>query len=359
MRILHTLTALLVLGLAASHSAEGQARKQIRVTGSSTLYPFATAVAEEFGRSTKFDAPVVEGIGSGGGFKLFCSGVGTNFPDVVNSSRRIKRSEYQKCFDNGVIEIVEIKVGYDGIVFANSRNSPPLTLSLRHIYLALAREIPKPGTDGGPGSMIANPNTRWSDIDPALPDREILVLGPPPTSGTRDTLNEQALEMGCSSFKGLALLLQSDPDLHRQLCYSIREDGRYVDSGENDNLIVQKLQANIDAVGIFGFSFLDQNSDLLQPAKVRHKGQVIMPSFDTIVDKQYPVYRTLYLYAKKAHVAVIPGIQQFLQAFTSDEAVGEYGYLIDRGLIPLEPGERELASRTARELLLLTSDDLR
>ncbi len=329
-------------------TAAAQSRDQIRITGSSTLYPFSTAVSEEFGRTTSFDAPIVEGIGSGGGLKQFCSGLGTSYPDIANASRRIKASEYDLCQSNGVTDIVEIKIGYDGIVLANTKEAPQLTLSLSDIYLALAASVPVQGSQGGVGLMVANPYRLWSDIRPDLPAVAITVLGPPPTSGTRDAFNELALEGGCQQFEGLRRLKLSDPDLHQRLCQSIREDGAFIESGENDNLIVQKLQANWDAVGIFGFSFLDQNSDVLQPVKVTTPSKdAVPPTFDTIADGAYPIFRSLYFYVKKAHVGVIPGIPEYLNAFTDDEAWGEFGYLIDRGLIPLTPVERQRYSQIA------------
>lgn len=345
------LSSLLIVSLPVS--AFAQSRDNIRITGSSTLYPFVTAVAEEFGRSTPYDAPIVEGIGTGGGMKIFCAGIGLEFPDIVNASRQIKRSELEYCVKNGVDEIIEIKVGYDGIVFANTKASARLNLSLQDIYLAIAKTIPIPGTEGGLGNMIPNPYTNWSQINPDLPDMPIVILGPPPTSGTRDTLNERALEIGCLNYAGIRALNKDDLGSFRRFCHSVREDGVFIESGENDNIIVQKLQTNFNAVGIFGFSFLDQNSDVLQAALIKKNGISIEPNFDTIADTRYPIYRALYFYAKRAHIGIIPGIADYIKTFTSEDTWGDYGYLVDRGLIPLRGLERQSFAKAASEMRLL------
>jgi len=315
--------------------ANAQSRKQIRVTGSSTIYPFATTVAEEFGRSTSFKAPVVEGIGSGSGIKQFCAGIGINYPDIATSSRQLKKSEWQECLQNGVRDIIEINVGLDGIVLANSKGASALHFSLRELYLAIAKRVPDLSKAADGSVLMDNPYKTWADINPDLPNTPILVLGPPPTSGTRDALSESAMELGCRQFPALAAIEISDPQTFRAYCHAVREDGAYIDSGENDNLIVQKLQSNIDAIGIFGFSFLYQNSDLLQPVAVDVGSLTIAPSYDTISKMSYPIYRRLYLYIKKAHIRVVPGIVEFTESFVSENAVGKFGYLTDRGLIPL------------------------
>ncbi len=316
----------LVIGTGAA-----QARDQIRIVGSSTVFPFSTTVAERFGKSTDFKTPVVEATGSGGGLKLFCAGVGVGNPDIANSSRRIKASEVKMCADNGVAEIVEIKIGYDGIVMANSKKTAQYELTLKDLFMALAKEIPD-----GEGKLIANPYKTWKDVNPDLPATRIEVLGPPPTSGTRDAFVELALEGGCKSFEWIKALKKSDKNQYKSICHTIREDGAYVEAGENDNLIVQKLEANPDALGIFGFSFLDQNSDKVQGSKI----EGVEPEFELIAEGEYPVSRPLYFYAKKAHVGVIPGIAEFLAEFTSDKAWGEEGYLADKGLIPMPDDER-------------------
>jgi phosphate transport system substrate-binding protein len=324
-----------------------QARDQIRIVGSSTVFPFSTAVAEEFGTITSFRTPVVESTGTGGGMKLFCSGVGTGHPDVTNASRRIKKSEMEKCASNGVTHITEIKIGFDGIVLANSLKAPMASFTLRHIFLGLAKQVPADKT----GAMLRpNPYKKWSDIDPSLPEGKIEVLGPPPTSGTRDAFAELALEGGCQTFSGIKAMKKKDKKAYKALCHSIREDGAYVEVGENDNLIIQKLESNTDAFGVFGFSFLDQNQDKVQGSLVNKVG----PEFKNIADGAYPVARSLYLYVKNAHVGVIPGIEAFITEFTGDTATGEYGYLTDKGLIPLSGAERKQQMETAARMAPLS-----
>ena len=316
-----------------------EARDQIRIVGSSTVFPFSTAVAERFGRTTSFPTPIVESTGSGGGLKLFCEGVGTNTPDITNASRRIKSSEIELCAENGVKEITEVRVGFDGIVLANAKSGPELNLTLEQLFLALAKEVPVNGT------LVPNPYENWSDIDSSLPDAEIEVLGPPPTSGTRDAFVELAMEAGCETVDGAA-----EVGLEGKACHLLREDGRFVEAGENDNLIVQKLESNPRAYGIFGFSFLDQNADKVRGALIGD----VEPTFENIADGVYPVSRSLYFYVKKAHVGVIPGIESYLAEFTSDNATGEDGYLVDKGLIPLPDIERSVVRDQALSLSNLT-----
>ncbi len=326
------LAALALSAAAVSWPQAAVARDQIRIVGSSTVYPFSTVVAEEFGRSTRFKTPIVESTGTGGGLKLFCSGVGVTHPDITNASRRIKQSEVDLCARNGVSEITEIKIGYDGIVLANAKKSPRRSLTLRQVFLALAKDVPAPS-----GRLIPNPNRTWKDVDPSLPDVKIEVLGPPPTSGTRDAFNELALEGGCKTFPDIVALKKKDKSQYKKICHSMREDGAYVEAGENDNLIVQKLVANPNAIGVFGFSFLDQNGDLIQGSLV----DGVEPTFDNIAAGDYPVSRSLYFYVKNAHAESIPGVREYLAEFTSEKALGEYGYLADRGLIPAPKAERE------------------
>jgi phosphate transport system substrate-binding protein len=301
------------------------AREQIRVVGSSTVYPFATTVAERFGRTSEFPTPVIESTGSGGGLKLFCAGVGDDTPDVANSSRRIKASEVELCASNDVREIVEIQIGYDGIVLANARSAPVYRLSTRDIFLALAREVPVEG------KLVANPHLRWKDLDAALPDAKIEVLGPPPTSGTRDAFVELAMEQGAAQLPMLAELKARDEKAFQAVAHAIREDGAYVEAGENDNLIVRKLEANPSALGIFGFSYLDQNADRLHGSVV----DGAPPEFERIASGEYSISRPLYFYVKKAHVGRVPGLAEYIAEFTSERAAGEDGYLVDKGLIPL------------------------
>ena len=317
------------------------ARDQIRIVGSSTVFPFSTAVAEEFGRSTAYKTPVVESTGSGGGLKLFCNGVGTEHPDITNASRRIKKSEVERCAKNGVTGITEVKIGFDGIVLANSKKSAPIDITLKQLFLALAKDVP-----GADGKLMPNPNKMWSDIDPSLPKVKIEVLGPPPTSGTRDAFNELAIEGGCNQIATLKAMKKTDKKMHKAVCRSIREDGAYVEAGENDNLIVQKLEANPSAFGVFGFSFLDQNADKIQGSKI----EGVSPEFEKISSGEYPVSRSLYFYVKKAHVGVVPGIKEYVAEFTAEKAWGPDGYLVDKGLIPLPSDIRSAIMKSSMEL---------
>jgi phosphate transport system substrate-binding protein len=315
---------------AEAPSASG-ARDYITIVGSSTVYPFSTVVAEQFGKSTPFKAPKVEATGTGGGLKLFCDGVGVKFPDIANASRRIKDSEVAQCTKNGVAEIIELKIGYDGIVLANSKQGKPLAIDARQLWLALAKEVPT-----ADGKLEPNHFAKWSEVDAALPAIKIEVLGPPPTSGTRDAFVELALESGCSKVEWIKALKASDEKRFKSICHTLREDGAFVEAGENDNLIVQKLEQNINAFGVFGYSFLEQNAERVQAATVGG----VAPTFETISAGKYPVSRPLYIYVKKAHVGVIPGIAEYLAEFTSPRASGTDGYLSDKGLIPM-PGEEQ------------------
>jgi phosphate transport system substrate-binding protein len=329
------------LALAVLLPAGAQARDQIRIVGSSTVYPFSTAVAEEFGSAGKFKTPIVESTGTGGGLKLFCAGVGEGHPDIANASRRIKASEVELCAKNGVSEISEVMIGYDGIVFANSAKAEPISLTLRQIFLALAKEVPATS-----GALVPNPNKKWSDVDPSLPSEKIEVLGPPPTSGTRDSLNELAIEGGCKTFPELAALADKDKAKFEAICRAIREDGAYIDAGENDNLIVQKLGANPKALGIFGYSFLEQNRAQVRGSAI----DGVAPTYENISDGKYAVSRAMYFYVKKAHVGTIPGIREFVAEFASEKAIGDEGYLADKGLIAAPKAKREAVRAAARDL---------
>jgi len=315
-------TALICASTAASAQS---ARDQISVVGSSTVFPFATVVAERFGQTSRHKTPKIEATGSGGGMKLFCNGVGVEHPDITNSSRRIKKSEFDNCAENGVTDIIEVLIGFDGITLANSVESDILEMTRKDIFLALAKDVPDP--EGG-DELIANPYVQWSDVNPDLPEIDIEVIGPPPTSGTRDAFVELAMEGGCNMIESIAALDDSDSDKFKAVCHTIREDGAFIEAGENDNLIVQKLEANPDALGIFGFSFLEQNSDLVQPSLI----DGFEPTFESISDGSYPVSRPLYFYVKKAHIGVIPGIDEYLLEFTSEGAWGDEGYLADKGV---------------------------
>jgi phosphate transport system substrate-binding protein len=318
--------------------AQAAARDTIKIVGSSTVYPFATVVAERFGKKTEFNTPVIESTGSGGGLKLFCKGIGVEHPDITNASRRIKQSEIDNCAKAGINEITEIKIGYDGIVIANSRKGQNLSLTKRQIFLALSPMIPSPS---GKEVLVANPNKTWSDVDTSLPNIAIEVLGPPPSSGTRDAFAELAMEGGCKTFKWLADIKKQDKNRYKSICRSVREDGPYIEVGENDNLIVSKLNANPNALGVFGYSFLDQNSDTIQGSMV----DGALPTFENIADGTYKVSRPLYFYVKNAHASSIPGIKQYVREFTSKGAIGQSGYLSDKGLIPMPNSEyKEFAS---------------
>lgn len=333
------LTVLLLSGISAVQAA----RDQINIVGSSTVYPFATVVAERFGRTTDFSTPKIEATGTGGGMKLFCKGIGVSHPDITNASRRIKQSELDDCRKNGVTDIVEVLIGYDGIVLANSNDAERLELSLRDIYLALAKQVPDP--EGG-GELVDNPYDKWSDFNPDLPDHEIEVLGPPPTSGTRDAFNELAIEGGCKTFEWIEAIKAQDKSRYKAICRSLREDGKFIEAGENDNLIVQKLFANPTALGVFGFSFLDQNLDKVQGSFV----DGYAPTFENIASGDYAVSRPLYIYVKKAHIGKVPGIEEFLREFTNPRAMGDEGYLVDRGLIPLGEDEYARLRKTVKNL---------
>ena len=328
------------------------ARDYIEIVGSSTVYPFATVVAERFGRTTSFRTPKIEATGSGGGLKLFCQGVGVSNPDIANASRRIKANEVQQCQNNGVREIVEVLIGFDGIVLGHDVSAPEIQLTRKQLFMALAAEVPDPKA---PGKLIPNPYRTWDQINPSLPSNKIEVLGPPPTSGTRDAFVELVMEKGCKQVPWLATLAENHKDEFKSICHHVREDGAFIEAGENDNLIVQKLAANPKAFGIFGFSFLDQNSDTIKGAAI----DGYKPTFDDIADGSYPVSRPLYFYVKKAHINVIPGLSEYLAEFTSAKAWGEDGYLADKGMIPLDDEKRRQIGKNVKELRALELESFR
>lgn len=316
--------------LATAFAGSAIARDSISIVGSSTVYPFATVVAERFGKTTDFNTPKIESTGSGGGLKLFCSGIGVQTPDITNASRRMKTSEYQMCQENGVTDIVEVLIGFDGIAVANSVEATQLDMGTKDLYLALAKMVPNPD---GSESLVENPYTQWSEINPALPAIDIEVLGPPPTSGTRDAFAELAMEGGCEQFPFVKAM---GGDEFKATCHTMREDGVYVEAGENDNLIVQKLEANPNALGIFGFSFLEQNSDKVQSSVI--DGHTA--NFDAIASGDYGISRPLYFYVKAQHVGTVPGIAEYLAEFTNEQTWGADGYLADKGMIPLGDEQR-------------------
>ncbi|PWR20214.1 substrate-binding domain-containing protein [Zavarzinia aquatilis] len=330
-----TKNSLAALGVAAvlatAFAGQAAARDQIRIVGSSTVFPFTTAVSEAFGKLGAFKTPIVESTGTGGGMKLFCGGVGVDTPDITGASRRIKASEIETCAKNGVTDIVEVKIGFDGIVFANEKSGPAFDVDKAVIWKALAAQVVVDG------KLVANPYKMWNEIDAKLPATKIEVLGPPPTSGTRDAFNELVMEKGCEEAGAIDAIVASGVDKKDagKACMKVREDGVYVEAGENDNLIVQKLVANPNAFGIFGYSFLEENADKIKGATI----EGVKPEYEDISSGKYGVSRSLYVYVKKAHVGTVPGIQEFLVEYTSDKAMGENGYLADKGLIALPAEE--------------------
>jgi phosphate transport system substrate-binding protein len=308
------------------------ARDQIKVVGSSTVFPYSQAAAEEFGKKSGQKPPVVESTGTGGGMKIFCQGIGEGNPDVTGASRAMKKSEWELCTKNGVTDVTEIQLGYDGLSIAQSKKGKPMDLTEAQIFLALAAEVP----DGD--KLVSNPYKKWSDIDPSLPDVAITAYGPPPTSGTRDAFVELTMHDGCKALdyfkKKKGEMGKADFEkLVGEKCTPMRQDGPFIEAGENDNLIVQRIEADPNAVGIFGYSFLYENQDKLQGVKI----EGISPSFDTIADGRYPIARPMFIYIKNAHRQVIPGLTDFVVEYTSDDSMGPDGYLHERGLVVLSP----------------------
>lgn len=313
------------------------ARDQIRIAGSSTVYPFSSYVAEEFGAVTDFSSPVVESTGTGGGFKLLCEGVGERTTDISNASRQIKKSEFETCQQNGVKSITEAKIGFDGIVIGQATEMEPLALTREQLAMAVLKEVPKKG------KLVPNPYKRWNEIDSSLPDREIMVYGPPTTSGTRDAFEELVLQA-----------VTEKMDAYEEKYSEIRTDGVYIPSGENDNLIVQTLEKNADAIGIFGFSFLEENRDRIQASTI----DGVKPTRDNISSGDYPIARSLFFYTKNAHFGVIPGMEEFVKLFMSEKMIGERGALKKIGLIPLPEDEREAQREAVMERKQLSTSDL-
>ena len=333
-------TALLVLSTTTAIAQ--QARDQLRIVGSSTVFPFTTTVAENYSRTSGKKAPIVESTGTGGGIKLFCAGIGVQHPDMVNASRAITQSERAQCANNGVTQITELLIGYDGIVFTVKKGSTSLNLSKQDIWLALARQVPVNGV------LSPNPYKSWKEVNAKLPDLVIEVMGPPPTSGTRDALVEMVMDEGCKSFSEVKNI--TDNKARQQVCGQIREDGRYIEAGENDNLIVQRLVAGRPGViGIFGFSFLEENLDKLQGIKIGG----VEPTFESISDQSYSVARPLFVYIKNGHAQTVPGFLDFIKEYVSARSMGTGGYLEKKGLIPLPSKEFEQARQRAVSLVPL------
>lgn len=332
--------ALTTSALMALTAAPASARDQVRAVGSSTVYPFVSAAAEQFGKGGKFKTPIVESTGTGGGFKLFCAGVGEANPDVNNASRPITESEVALCKTNGVTNVVEVPIGYDGIVIANAKGAPAFSMTKKQLFQALARELP-----GKDGKLAVNTFQKWNDIDPALPAATIEVYGPPPTSGTRDAFVELVMEEGCKEFPEFAAAIP-DEKARKKACGLLREDGRYIDAGEDDNLIIQKLANNKSAVGIFGYGFLEENKGKVQASRING----VLPSMQSIESGEYKVSRSLYVYVKGEHVGKIPGIAEFVDSLTGDAAIGAEGYLTAKGLLPLHADEMKKARAAAEKI---------
>ena len=341
-------TAAAVVALAAMSDA-ASARDQIRIVGSSTVYPFTTAVAEQFGKSGAGKTPVVESTGTGGGMKLFCAGVGESHPDLTNASRAMKKGEFDDCQKNGVKDIVEIKVGIDGLTIAQSKAGPASKLTMEQVFLALAAQVPDKD-----GKLIPNPNKTWSDVDKALPNIKIEVLGPPPTSGTRDSFHELFMEIGAKKIAALKDL-QKDSKAFDKVWKSMRKDGAFVEAGENDNVIVQKLEANKNAFGIFGYSFLEENTAKLKGVAI----DGVEPDYDAISSGKYKGARPLFVYVKKQHVGVVPGIDKFVAEYVSPKALSKDGYLARKGLVALPKGELDKVMTDAKGMKVLAASDVK
>jgi len=315
------------VGAIMAAPAMAEARDQIRIVGSSTVFPYTQAVSEEFANTSGFAAPVAESTGTGGGMKIFCQGIGADHPDMTGASRAMKQSEYELCQSNGVDNISEALLGYDGLSIAVSRDGEALDLTKAQIFLALAAEVPQDG------KLVANPYTNWNQIDSNLPDKAIQVFGPPPTSGTRDAFVELVMEEGCEHFEEIESLAGDRTD---EVCSRMRQDGPFIEAGENDNLIVQRLNADSTAYGIFGYSFLYENQDTLKAVTIGG----VEPNEETIASGEYGVSRPLFVYIKNAHRGVIPGLDDFVAEYMSEAALGPDGYLAERGLVALSDDRR-------------------
>ncbi len=321
----------------------GLGRDYLHMVGSTTVYPFSSMVVEQFVKTSGFKTPMLQATGSGGGIMLFCLGVGVLDPDITYASRRIRKSEFDNCQKNGVAEVVEVKIGYDGIVIASSKKAQALHLTRRDIFLALAKEVPDPK---GGETLVANPYKTWKDVNDTLPAQPIKVLGPARGSGTGHVFARFAMEGGCRTFGWIRASKKEDALQYKTTCRTVRQDGAYVEASEADALTVQKLVSEPDTLGIFSFGVLDQNSDKIHGSVING----VKPDFETIADDSYPLSRLLYLYVKKAHVDVYPGIREFLEEFTSDRAWGSGGYLTERGLVPMSAEERRKFAADAKNL---------
>ena len=334
-------SALALAGVVAASGAHAQTRDQIRVVGSSTVFPYSQAVAEEFSKKTKRKSPVVESTGTGGGFKVFCQGIGPAHADVTGASRAMKKSEYVDCVKNGVTDITELQIGFDGLSLAMSRkNNFDWDLTQRDLVLALAAEVP----DEKGEKLIPNPNKTWNQINPKFPNVAIQVFGPPPTSGTRDAFVEIAMHNGCDQIPFFKELKKKDAKAWNAACSRIRQDGAFIEAGENDNIIVQRLQSDPNTLGIFGYAAVYENQDTLKAAKI----EGVTPTFDTIGNKSYKIARPVFVYIKNAHRNVIPGMPEFVAEFVSDNSLGKGGYLAERGLTIMPEAMRKDMQEAAK-----------
>ena len=338
-------SVLVLAGCQNQAGSGGGSRDQVRAVGSSTVYPFATAVSELFVQSNPgMKQPIIESTGTGAGMKLFCAGVGAQHPDIETASRRMKKSEFEQCAANGVTDIVEVQIGLDGLAFAESTKGPGLKLTPKLAYEALA---------ANPYGKGPNTAKTWKDVDPSLPAVAISVFGPPSTSGTRDSLAELILTVGCESDAAMKELKKSDEAKHKQLCTQIREDGAYVDAGENDNLIVQKLTANPNAIGVFGFSYLDANRDALKDVPLND----VEATYDTVANGSYPGARALYISVKKAHLQAVPGLKAYVEAFSKNWDPN--GALAKRGMVAAPDAVRQANVAKVSSMASLTADELK
>jgi phosphate transport system substrate-binding protein len=328
-----------VMASMAAASPAWAARDYVWAAGSSTVFPFATRVAENFARKTGSKAPKVESLGTGGGIKIFCGGMGDGFPDIADASRPMKRSEFDTCKQHGVNEIVQIRVGFDGIVVAVDKDGPEYNFKLEHLYLALAAKVLRFG------QFVPNPYKTWDEVGTGLPGNRIQVYGPPPSSGTRDAFVELAIEAGARKYPAADSIRSDNEKKFKELVDPLRKDG-WIDAGENDNAIVQTLEKTPGSLGIFGYSYLEENRDGIKAASING----IKPTPGTIADGSYPLSRSLFIYVKKANIGVTPGLKEFINEFVSDAATGRGGYLQSRGLIPLPAGQHEANKAAAQNL---------
>ena len=329
---------------ASTGGAAGGSRQEIRIVGSSTVFPFAKAASEAFAKAdASRKSPVLESNGTGGGIEQFCKGVGAESPDIANASRRMKKSEFENCQKNGVKDIVEIQVGIDGLALAESNKGAKLALTTADVYKALA------------ANPFGKPQTAklWSDVNPALPKLPISVYGPPTTSGTRDSFHELIMEAGCKTDAAMKALKETNEDKYRAICTEVRSDGAFKEQGENDNLIVQKLSSNPDMIGIFGYSYMEENASKVHGIKMNG----VSPTIATISDGSYPGARKMFIYVKKAHIDKIPGIKDFVLEFLKGGAVG--GYLTKLGMIASSDADYKAATEATNSLTIMTGADLK